>query len=158
MNGDANKIDIKIKGLVSALNSLGINTTGSCEGHVNYGSPAPWITITPRNKKDGIELLKVVSQLLNSFYKNHIPEEDARFITENANVGFWIHNGGDDYIAWRKAIKERVKKHKAGINVREILTAKEKNGRKKTLPVYQKEIIFFTNFLKQKFREKYVDK
>ena len=36
-------IDPKIKDAVIALNAIGINTSASCEGHLDHGYPYPWV-------------------------------------------------------------------------------------------------------------------
>lgn len=41
------KIDDGIFETVVCLNMLGINTTSSCEGHLDWGLPYPWINIEP---------------------------------------------------------------------------------------------------------------
>ena len=45
-------IDTKIKEIVIALNLLGVETSQSCEGHLNWGFPFPWVEILPRSQID----------------------------------------------------------------------------------------------------------
>jgi len=158
-----NKIDDKIQDLVSALNLRGIPTTGSCEGHIDHGSPAPWIKITtpdePINARQDTEeyrrwknkdreiRLKTV-RLLNEFYKNHSISEDLRFVIEDANSGFWIHNGGDAYSRWRTFVNENVARIQSGKEKQELIDKEEQVRRSKMLHSYQKEIEPLTKFLK----------
>lgn len=142
-------LDEKIRDLVLLLNRLEIPTTGSCEGHVGYGSPAPWIKITPPESDNG-QTKKKIEELLVLFYKHHTPEKDAHLIIENANFGFWIHNGGIDYTQWREKVKERAILHKKREEVHELIIHEEQKHREKTMPTYHKEILFFTEFLKNK--------
>lgn len=147
MKAEVDLIDEKIKELVVALNRLGIPTTGSCEGHADYGSPAPWIKITPRDIDDSAQIQKTASALLDVFYGNHVPEKDARFVMENANIGFWIHNGGEDYLRWREGVRRVAEKSQAIIDAQNPLTTEEIRQRAAMLPVYQQEILFFAEFL-----------
>lgn len=155
-------IDKKIKKPVSYLNFLGIPTTGSCEGHVDHGSPAPWIKVTVphepltsrqntatyrrwqnKNKK----LWQKASGFLNDFYKNRNVPYDARLVVETANSGFWIHNGGKDYIRWRKLVNENAKRTQ---KIKQKIDKKEQAYRSKKLSIYQKEFELFAKFLKKK--------
>lgn len=143
-------IDRKIKKTVDRLNQLGISTTGSCEGHITYGSPAPWIKVTAKNELKNIKFRKILRIFLREFYKNRCVRSDVQIVTENANIGFWIHNGGKMYEKWRKEVKKRVNKIKQGEQAPEVLTKEEKIKRKKKLPIYQKEIKLFGKFLSKK--------
>jgi hypothetical protein len=145
-------IDKKIKNLVVALNDLGVPTTGSCEGHTDHGSPAPWIKITPPAAADPARIQKTVSVLLDSFYRNHIPEKDARFVMEDAKRGFWIHNGGEDYLRWREGVNRTAQKPQITVGAQHRFTAEEIRQRAAMLPVYQREILFFTKFLTKELR------
>jgi len=44
------EIDIGIKKTIVILNAIGISTTGSCEGHLDWGLPWPWIDIASPNE------------------------------------------------------------------------------------------------------------
>lgn len=43
-------IEAGIKEIVVALNAVGLNTTGSCEGHTDWGRIAPWVDIDAPNE------------------------------------------------------------------------------------------------------------
>ncbi|WP_420421497.1 hypothetical protein [Simkania sp.] len=46
-DGRGMPIDDQIKDLVIVLNLLGIKTSQSCEGHLNWGLPFPWVEFCP---------------------------------------------------------------------------------------------------------------
>lgn len=50
-------VDEGIKESVVALNVFGINTSGSCEGHLDRGIAAPWIDVQAKKTREG-EALK----------------------------------------------------------------------------------------------------
>lgn len=43
-DGLGHPVDQKIRSLVAVLYMLGVKTTGSCEGHIGWGRPYPWIS------------------------------------------------------------------------------------------------------------------
>lgn len=142
------KIDPKIKTLVKVLNKIGFPTTGSCQGHVDYGHPAPWVKITPKNKVETDKLLKSISGILAEFYKINQTRKDARIVVQKGNAGFWIHNGGGDYEKSWNAMLKRVKTRESGkIIENAAITLKERSKRKVKLPLYQKEMEKFAKFL-----------
>lgn len=57
------KIDQGIQETIVFLNALGINTTGSCEGHLDGGFASPWVDIGPKETKKFVELSKKTSAL-----------------------------------------------------------------------------------------------
>jgi hypothetical protein len=142
-------IDEQIQNLVTALNALKISTTGSCAGHVDHGAPAPWVKITPTITKN-LDAVTTTKRLLLEFYKNRIVPADVRISIEKANVGFWIHNGGKAYTAWRKAVNQRAAQREKSVTKKEYIALREQQKRAKTLPEYQKEISLFAKFLKKK--------
>src|SRR5687768_9377587 len=46
-DGLGKPVDIGIKRLVIGLNAHGFSTTGSCEGHLDWGIAAPWVDLEP---------------------------------------------------------------------------------------------------------------
>ncbi|MDI6820652.1 MAG: hypothetical protein QMD65_00540 [Patescibacteria group bacterium] len=158
-------IDEKIKETITILNLLGITTTGSCEGHIDYSAPAPWIKITalhePKKIKQNKEAYwkwqnenqkfrQKTLKLLNEFYKDRIVAPDIRLVIENAKAGFWIHNGGKDYKQWREIVQYNASKKEK--DRKNYMDDKEKVKRKKILHDYQKEMQAFTKFLKEKIK------
>ncbi|MCB1118060.1 MAG: hypothetical protein KDK50_05735 [Chlamydiia bacterium] len=84
--GDAlgNPLDNGIKDCVIALNLIGFQTSQSCEGHADWGSPYPWVHIeipSLHNAKGNryeidkliyqSEEVRFLNELLEDFYKNH---------------------------------------------------------------------------------------
>lgn len=49
-------VDAGIKSLVIALNANGFPTTASCEGHPNWGVPAPWVDVGPAPTHESVVL------------------------------------------------------------------------------------------------------
>jgi hypothetical protein len=49
-------VDAGIKSLVTALNASGFPTTASCEGHLDWGIPAPWVDVQPAPTREGVAL------------------------------------------------------------------------------------------------------
>ncbi|GEM_PF-5808853 len=139
------EIDEKMRGLVSILNSRGVPTTGSCEGHIDHGSPAPWVKVNEEDEK----ILQKAARFLEEFYKNRDVPRDVRFVMENANSGFWIHNGGEAYDRWRIFVNECVIKIKTGEKIKDYFDTEEQARRSEKLTIYQKEIELFTGFLKK---------
>ncbi len=145
------KIDSKIKKPVSILNELGITTTGSCEGHVDYGAPAPWIKISPKKKPYDLEIKKLkkeTSLLLKGFYKNRKVNSAVKLKIKNGKFGFWLYGGGKDFLDWRRIVEIRARKIENDQSVRELISDREKIQRKRKLPAYQEEMRFFEDFLK----------
>jgi len=50
-------IDSNIKELVIGLMAHGINTTGSCEGHKNWGQPYPWVDVPYKHARKIAQLI-----------------------------------------------------------------------------------------------------
>jgi hypothetical protein len=150
MLDEQGKIDEKIKRLVVILNGVGFPTTGSCQGHEDYRAPAFWIKI---GVEDSDNLLRMKMEvLLAEFYVNRPTEPDVKIETEDANYGFYIHNGGNAYKAWRKRVKDIAIKIANKEEVKEqLINKEEKELRLAKLPIYQKEAEDFANFLNNKF-------
>ncbi|MDP1689710.1 MAG: hypothetical protein Q8L52_00685 [bacterium] len=143
------EIDEKIKGLVGALNRVGFPTTGSCQGHEDYRAPAFWIKIGAEDL-DGSLRIKM-ERLLTEFYENRLVEPDVKIETENANYGFYIHNGGEAYKVWREGVNEIATKIANKEETKErFINQEEKETRLTRLPIYQKEAEDFANFLNNK--------
>lgn len=48
-DGLGHPVDENIKHLVAALRMFGVRTTGSCEGHSDWGHPYPWVELEPED-------------------------------------------------------------------------------------------------------------
>jgi hypothetical protein len=145
-------IDRRIRGLVLALNKCGIPTSGSCEGHVDHGSPAPWIKVSPASDAmkygKGTQVRQRILDYLREFYSNRSVPRDVRIVIENAHVGFWVHNGGDAYASWRSAVNRNTATIRRGRNLRpQHINKIERIRRSSRLPMYRKEMEAFEAFL-----------
>lgn len=69
------KIDTGILETVTALNMLGVCTKQSCEGHLEWGLPYPWIDIQPE-----IEQKFLLHRLLLQFYTDRTMSFDSTLI------------------------------------------------------------------------------
>ena len=142
-------IDEKIEGLVRALNTGGIPTTGSCEGHADRGAPAPWAKIgAPENTPADTEALKEkLAGILRAFYATRKTTDEARLVLEDGHAGFWLHNGGEAYHRWREQVEQAAENIRKGRKVTAYVGEKERLERTQNLPRYQEEIRLFAEFL-----------
>lgn len=170
------EIDPKIKETVGALNILGYSTTGSCEGHLNRGLLYPWVDIGDlldsderfqelSNKCFDKEKEEYNDSLLTSEeleeYNQKRKEVSASNKEEVKRLAtlldeFYINkkhelvaDGADD--DWEGSWNTiRLEPHDA----RDI-DAKSENlsleDKRKILEFYQREMLEFTNFLKDKY-------
>lgn len=139
-------LDDGIKEGVIALNVHEINTTGSCEGHLDRGAAAPWIDIQAKISKeeearyrellDGgepsreefrelrgiIELRNLEEQRkliphLDDFYKDRDAPFDRRLILENPALGRLESQGARfQKLEEEKTKKERLEEYQAEMN------------------------------------------
>jgi hypothetical protein len=75
-------IDSGILETVIALNALGIETSASCEGHLDHGTGAPWIDIQAHSAgEQSIQVAEMFMQADKAFEEQVLPEEtiDALF-------------------------------------------------------------------------------
>jgi len=146
------------------LNSLGIPTTGSCEGHIDRGSPAPWVKVTPSSarvsgrhdsgeRESGIEaghIRKKALECLSTFYEKRNVPHDVRLEIEKAHSGFWIHNGGESYRRWRTYVNKNALKMRDREKIERYFSVVERSRRSTTLSAYQREVQAFAEFLKKR--------
>jgi len=140
-------IDEGIKDAVVMLNAFGLNTSQSCEGHIEKDRiSAPWVEIYPKepekeNWQDDEELREKVEKealeqklktikLLNEFYKNRKVDYDTMLSLDKIGYGFRLQSNGLEIL-----------KH----------LSKEEQLEKQKL--YKKEMEEFSKFLKDKFLE-----
>jgi hypothetical protein len=157
-------IDRQIRGLVLALNTRSIPTSGSCEGHVDHGSPAPWIKVTPadktlqlgsdmKSKGNAYEVRYRILKYLKEFYRERSVPRDVRIVVERAHTGFWVHNGGHAYTSWRSYVKGNAAKIRRGQKAKTDTVETEQIRRSMKLAIYQREMKAFAAFLKREIRE-----
>jgi hypothetical protein len=113
-------IDEGIKEAVIMFNAVGLNTTASCEGHLDHGIPAPWVHVAALNepKEQFIgekEIFRKVARKYNlkveevrRGYNIEALEEAGREIVKNEET--------KEYKRWRKENKKLLKKAKKFLN------------------------------------------
>ena len=146
-------VDGGIKETVVGLNVSGINTTASCEGHVDWGEAAPWVDVETAELPELEERLHVVKseeegtaivaeitrknleerrkliEVLGVFYRDREVPYDERLIIHSLARG------------WSRLESQ-------GIDMQKIA---EPNERQEKLEAYQREMRTFTEFLRGKF-------
>ena len=129
-------VDKGIRETVVGLNALGINTSASCEGHLNWGTGAPYVDIEAKNKgraklkknvKRNQQEIQKVLPLLDKFYSRHKASYDRHLTVQ----------------AWGWSIG-RLESQGTG-----VLDALSKAAKAKKLKEYQKEMTAFGKFLKK---------
>jgi hypothetical protein len=118
------KIDPGIMDMVLALNASGIRTTQSCEGHIDWGFPYPWVCVVEQD-------CSTLERFLEAFYDQHQILYDRMLMIE--------HLLDDEYM---------LRSH-GGIlqDGRDLAKCIEK------LKEYQEEMQVFTAFLKKCYFE-----
>jgi len=137
------RVDTGIKHTVTLLRLFQLPTSGSCQGHLKWGLPYPWVDInepepsrwkTNRKIKSvwgkrNLNHAKNLLQLLTEFYEQQDSPLDAHLILDLCNfAGFRLQS--------------------LGANINPIWTKQQKQQK---LALYQKEMRDFTVFLKQKY-------
>lgn len=150
-------IDKNIQEAIVALTLLGINTTASCEGHLDHGTYAPYIDIQTKEindldqslrqakekeeaeaiieeiKRKNLEERKKLIIFLEEFYEKRQCSFECRLVVQSLARGW-----------------SRIESQGAGIQPIQTVELK-----KQKLEKYQKEMTDFTSFLKRKFFENY---
>lgn len=172
--GDAlgKEIDPGIRKTVVAFNVIGLPPSMSCEGHLSWGCPHPWVDIAepnePKRFKGGSaekmkeetdeykkwiaankELREMAERLLDEFYKDRKVQKEVKIGIENRAAGrFRIQNGDSVFLGE----KEYGTKKKKQSKLAKDLTAEERKKLKEEyLPDLQREMDDFAEFIKQKF-------
>jgi hypothetical protein len=148
------RIDSNIKETVIALRALHINTTQSCEGHLNRGTYAPYIDIEAVESGELNKKLKLASKdealvIVHEIeYKNLIERKKLLKHLEE------FYTGRDVLFQQRLIVKGLARGwsrlESQGGDLQKIASADEK---KVNLLKYQEEMNAFTEFLKKKFFE-----
>ena len=129
------KIEKEIKDTVIGLNALGINTSQSCEGHVDRGRIAPWVDIqAPNEPKQFIGEDTIYQQVAEEFGISF--EEAQRSINDLGKKAWleaqkilekqgqtpeyiqWMEKGKEEGIKVKKLVEEFNKDRKVPGNVR----------------------------------------
>lgn len=162
------QLDRGIKNLVLALNARGIPTSGSCEGHVDHGSPAPWIKVRLagktmqrggriRRRSNANNEQERISRYLRLFYRNRRVRSDARIVIDKVHAGFRIHNGGNAYVSWRNLVNRNATRIRRGQKARAYISG-GKVYRSARISRFRREMRAFAAFLNQQSRERNLDR
>jgi hypothetical protein len=118
------KIDPGIMGVVLALNANGIRTTQSCEGHIDWGFPYPWVRVVEQSCSN-------LERFLEAFYDQHQMLYDRMLMIEHLLDDEYMLRSHGGILQERRDLAKRTEK----------------------LKEYQEEMQKFTAFLKQCYFE-----
>jgi hypothetical protein len=149
-------IDPGIERLVYALNTLGIPTSGSCEGHIDRGYPSPWVSVrTVRDSQGGDEdggLQKRAQTFLKKFYAARNVPQNIKISIMKSNGGFWIHAESEKFKMYREMFNAQAAERNSGGILNDIhLSDAEKARRATSIPLLQSEFDAFGNFLESQY-------
>ena len=132
------RIDNRIFDSVVALRVHGFDTKASCEGHMRWGEPAPWMDIgvvasqtIPKDTKpllqSNLHAQKRMIELLDRFHRLHFASDSVRIIVVPVGIfgGFRITN--------------------QAANIQRLFPVKSRRGK---LLQFQNEFRAFAKFLK----------
>ncbi|GCE14804.1 hypothetical protein [Tengunoibacter tsumagoiensis] len=75
-------IDPGILETVIALNLLGVETTSSCEGHLDHGTPAPWVDFHAVGTEEIRHQANIANKQLQDAEEQHASREILHTLTE----------------------------------------------------------------------------
>lgn len=86
-DGIRNGIDEGIIETVVGFNALGIDTRQSCEGHLNWGTGAPWVDVETINPKvDELDKkAREAWEVADNLDREHVSEEELRRVFGEAH-------------------------------------------------------------------------
>jgi hypothetical protein len=169
-DGLGKRVDAGIKPAVIALNALGFETSGSCEGHLERGDAAPWVDVTvdgtDQKFRDTFQAFELADQAQeknlpeltqNALYKRaHSLSREASepIIREAAKMlpfleEFYTHRE----VAYAQRITlhiagSRFRLQSQGVEIQSVLPKEEKQTR---LEAYRQEMSDFSQFLKDRY-------
>lgn len=79
-------VDERIKDLVVGLNVHQINTVQSCEGHLDWGTGAPWVDIESSDLGELEQLLRETHKIADESERLHIPPDEVEQLNERATT------------------------------------------------------------------------
>jgi hypothetical protein len=172
-DGKSKGIDGGIKETVIALNVLNINTSQSCEGHIDWGYAGPWVEISPepteglKKLRDDIRALALEvdmkektkaprEELEQLFAKTHkLEAKEDRYVLPEIKKVFDLltefykeRNPGFGQILVLRFYRSDARLMCQGTELQGIVSPEEKVA---NLKRYQDEIGLFTEFLKKKY-------
>lgn len=71
-DGLGKRIDQNIKQVVISFRMAGLSTSGSCQGHMNWGYPYPWVEFYVDSKKENKRCRLIVERLLNQYSNSNL--------------------------------------------------------------------------------------
>jgi hypothetical protein len=169
-DGLGKRVDEGIKPAVTALNALGFETSGSCEGHMDRASAAPWVDVTVQGTDAKFEAAYDAFELADQAMEKGLPELTQTALFKRAHT---LRREAEEPIA-REAVKilplleefyrgretpyaariilnimgSRFRLESQGAAVQPIYTQEEKQ---KNLDLYHHEMTDFSHFLKDRF-------
>lgn len=161
-------IDSGIVDSVLYLNALGINTSQSCEGHIGWGLPGPWIDVRPNSKKfrfNQKQSTKLMDKAMED-EKKGVSQKiiDKIFIKRRKYAKIVDGYVFREYKKVLELLKLFYENRKTTFEVRlilangriqsqglEVSTLENKKIQKENLIKYQKEMLDFTEFLKLRY-------
>lgn len=152
------RIDSGILETVVALNAHRINTTASCEGHLDWGAPYPWIDVDSANPRIA-DLDQQIALLLSEEKKSETEQLYLEIAQLNyqeelkiASIleAFYQHHPivYDRHIIFIHDIRGGCRIQSLGADTQEFRTPDEQAQK---LIEYQAEMQAFTDFLKRRF-------
>lgn len=85
-DGLGKRVDEGIKPAVVALNALGFETNGSCEGHLERGQAFPWIDITASGSDSKFEEASAAFTLADQAEEKKLPEMTLSALYKRAHT------------------------------------------------------------------------
>ncbi|WP_158043472.1 hypothetical protein [Skermanella pratensis] len=135
-------VDPGIRETVAVLNLLGFRTRQSCEGHVNeqgFGLPSPWVDIDLSIQENMVPE-SMIKLLLADFQRSRKSPGDARLRWEDGRI-----QSGDCHDGLERVRRRIETGTLAGDDLRRL---------RATLASRQREMRDFTEFLKNRLRER----
>lgn len=154
------RIDTGIMETVVALNVNDIHTTASCEGHLNWGTPYPWINVGSNDHRI-VEREQQIAELLSEGRKGSQEIEQLYFEVKcihyqtelklmKALESFYQSHplNYDRHLTLVHITRGGCRMRPQGADTQEIRCFDERTAK---LKEYQKEMRCFAEFLKQEF-------
>lgn len=172
-DGLGQPIEPGIKEVVIALSVLGINTTQSCEGHLDRGFAGPWVEISPEETEELKKLrgdIKILAADVDAKEKSKAPREELeelyhkthkldakedRYVLSETKKVFDLlrefyeeRNPGFGQMLILRFYRSDARLMCQGTELQGIMSPEEKAA---NLKRYQGEMKSFTEFLKKKY-------
>jgi hypothetical protein len=160
VDGLGKRIDPGIMDTVIALNANDIHTTASCEGHLDWGAPYPWIDVGSPDPRIG-DLEQQIAELLYEGKKGSEQVEQLYLATKRMHYqeelklleaieAFYQHHPVvvDRHLTLLHITRGGCHMRPQGADIQELRTDAERVAK---LKEYQAEMHAFADFLKRQF-------